>query len=167
MHRLPESPRVLVLRGQDEKAREVLQTIYQFATPEVIELKLTIIKNTIAASNDWKKKKATIGQRAKILWTHKPYRRSIFTVSLIQVFGQFTGFNTLLYYAGNLFGLLGLSNPSLGGLIPSITNTFCLVSLQPVSRNVAMEYRDTYTDSVYVSFAVWSWWTRSDVVGSL
>lgn len=129
MHRLPESPRVLVLRGQDEKAREVLQMIYKFATPEVIELKLTIIKNTIAASNDWKKN-ATIGQRAKILWTHKPYRRSIFTVSLIQVFGQFTGFNTLLYYAGNLFGLLGLSNPSVGGLIPSITNTFCLVSLQ-------------------------------------
>lgn len=127
MHRLPESPRVLVLRGQDDKAREVLQTIYKFATPEVIELKLTLIKNTIAASTDWKKN-ATLPQRVKILWNHKPYRRSIFTVSMVQVFGQFTGFNTLLYYAGTLFGLLGLSNPSVGGLIPSLTNTFCLVS---------------------------------------
>jgi hypothetical protein len=36
-------------------------------------------------------------------------------------------YNTLLYYAGELFGLLGLSNPSIGGLIPSITNTFFLV----------------------------------------
>lgn len=33
----------------------------------------------------------------------------------------------MLYYAGTLFGLLGLSNPALGGLIPSITNTFFLL----------------------------------------
>lgn len=33
----------------------------------------------------------------------------------------------LLYYAGNLFGRLGLSNPAVGGLIPSITNTFFLL----------------------------------------
>lgn len=128
MHRLPESPRVLVLRGQEDKARDVLKLIYRYATPEVIELKLTIIKNTIAASTDWKTK-ATRLERAKVLWTHKPYRRSIFTVSAIQVFGQFTGFNTLLYYAGTLFGLLGLSNPALGGLIPSVTNAFCLVGV--------------------------------------
>jgi SP family myo-inositol transporter-like MFS transporter 13 len=70
---------------------------------------------------------ATFWERSRRLWTHKPYRRSILTVSMIQVFGQFTGYNTLLYYAGTLFGLLGLSNPSIGGLIPSITNTFFLL----------------------------------------
>lgn len=126
MHRLPESPRVLVLRGQEDEARETLKKIYGRATEEVIDLKLAIIKNTIAASTDWKKN-ATRVERMKILWTHKPYRRSIFTVSAVQVFGQFTGFNTLLYYAGTLFGLLGLSNPALGGLIPSVTNAFFLV----------------------------------------
>ncbi|KAJ6090415.1 hypothetical protein N7486_009230 [Penicillium sp. IBT 16267x] len=104
MHKLPESPRVLILRDQDDKAREVLQTTYKYASPEIIELKLQIK-----------------------LWTHKPYLRSIFTVSFIQDFGQFTGYNTLLYYAGTLFGLLGLSNPAVGGLIPSITNTFFLL----------------------------------------
>lgn len=34
-------------------------------------------------------------QRITKVWTHKPYRRSIFTVCLIQVFGQFTGYNTV------------------------------------------------------------------------
>ncbi|GIJ90324.1 hypothetical protein Asppvi_009278 [Aspergillus pseudoviridinutans] len=126
MHKLPESPRVLILRGQDDKAREVLKTIYKFASPEIIELKLRIVKDHIAATTALQRS-TTFWQRSKKLWTHKPYRRSIFTVSFIQVFGQFTGYNTLLYYAGTLFGLLGLSNPSVGGLIPSITNTFFLL----------------------------------------
>lgn len=126
MHKLPESPRVLILRDQDDKAREVLKTIYKFASPEIIELKLRIVKDHIAATTALQRS-TTFWQRSKKLWIHKPYRRSIFTVSLIQVFGQFTGYNTLLYYAGTLFGLLGLSNPSVGGLIPSITNTFFLL----------------------------------------
>jgi SP family myo-inositol transporter-like MFS transporter 13 len=127
MHWLPESPRVLILRGQDDAAREVLKTIYKYATPEVIELKLQIVKEHVAATTALERT-TTVKERIKKLWCHKPYRRSILTVSGIQVFGQFTGYNTLLSYAGPVFGLLGLSNPSVGGLIPSITNTFFLVS---------------------------------------
>lgn len=126
MHFLPESPRVLILRDQEDQAREVLKKIYKFATPAMIELKLKVVKDHVAASTSMQRT-ATFWQRTTRLWTHKPYRRSIFTVSMIQVFGQFTGYNTLLYYAGTLFGLLGLSNPSVGGLIPSITNTFFLL----------------------------------------
>ncbi|KAK5082624.1 Myo-inositol transporter 3C [Exophiala xenobiotica] len=126
MHFMPESPRVLILRGQDDKAREVLKKIYAYASPEIIELKLKIVKDHVAATTRLQRS-TTFWQRTKKLWVYKPYRRSIFTVSFIQVFGQFTGYNTLLYYAGTLFGLLGLSNPSVGGLIPSITNTFFLL----------------------------------------
>jgi MFS transporter, SP family, solute carrier family 2 (myo-inositol transporter), member 13 len=126
MHFLPESPRVLILRGQDDKAREVLKTIYKYATPEIIELKLQVVKKHVEATTALQRT-STFWERSKKLWVHKPYRRSIFTVSFIQVFGQFTGYNTLLYYAGTLFGLLGLKNPSVGGLIPSITNTFFLL----------------------------------------
>ncbi|THX57560.1 hypothetical protein D6D06_03636 [Aureobasidium pullulans] len=125
MHWLSESPRVLILRGQHDKAREVLKQIYKYASPETIELKLQIAREHVLASTALQRI-TTLWQRTKNLWTHKPYRRSILTVSMIQVFGQFTGYNTLLYYAGTLFGLLGLSNPSIGGLIPSITNTFFL-----------------------------------------
>ncbi|KAF4551904.1 Sugar (and other) transporter-like protein 24 [Elsinoe fawcettii] len=126
MHWLPESPRVLILRDQHDKARDVLKQIYQYASPEIIELKLQVVKEHVAATTALKKS-SSFWQRSKKLWCHKPYRRSILTVSMIQVFGQFTGYNTLLYYAGTPFGLLGLSNPAVGGLIPSITNTFFLL----------------------------------------
>ncbi|WWD01552.1 hypothetical protein V866_008497 [Kwoniella sp. B9012] len=126
MHKLPESPRVLILRGQDDKAREVLQQIYKYATPEIIELKLEVVRAHVEATTVLERT-TTFMDRSKKLWTHKPYRRSILVVCMIQVFGQFTGYNTLLYYAGDLFGLVGLSNASLGGLIPSITNTFFLL----------------------------------------
>lgn len=126
MHQLPESPRVLILRGQDDKAREVLRKVYKYASEDIIELKLKVVKDTVSATTTLQRT-TTFWERTTKLWTHKPYRRSIFAVSLIQVFGQFTGYNTLLYYAGTLFGLLGLSNPSVGGLIPSITNTFFLL----------------------------------------
>lgn len=126
MHWLPESPRVLILRDRQDEAREVLKQIYQHASPETLDLKLYVIKKHVAATTVMQRSN-TFWERSKKLWTHKPYRRSILTVCMIQVFGQFTGYNTLLYYAGTLFGLLGLSNPSVGGLIPSITNTFFLL----------------------------------------
>lgn len=126
MHWLPESPRVLILRDQHEKALETLKQIYQYASPETLELKLQVIKGHVAATTVLQRS-STFWERSKKLWLHKPYRRSILVVSMIQVFGQFTGYNTLLYYAGTLFGLLGLSNPAIGGLIPSITNTFFLL----------------------------------------
>lgn len=90
MHFMPESPRVLILRGQDDKAREVLRKIYAYASPEIIELKLKIVKDHVYATTQLQRS-TTFWQRSKKLWVHKPYRRSIFTVSFIQVFGQFTG----------------------------------------------------------------------------
>ena len=126
MHWLPESPRVLILRGQDDRARSVLGKIYSRASPNILDLKFKVIKLHVAASSALGNNLSFFG-RLKKVWTHKPYRRSILCVCMIQVFGQFTGYNTLLYYAGNLFGLLGLKNPSVGGLIPSITNTFFLL----------------------------------------
>ncbi|KAL7418289.1 hypothetical protein Q5752_006745 [Cryptotrichosporon argae] len=125
-HWLPESPRVLVLRGQDDKARDVLRKIYPGASEDILELKLRVIRSHIEATTSLQRN-TSFKERCTLLWTHKPYRRSITTVCSIQIFGQFTGYNTLLYYAGTLFGLLGLSNASVGGLIPSITNTFFLL----------------------------------------
>jgi len=76
MHQLLESPRVPILRGQDDKAREVLKTIYKFASPEIIELKLRIVKDHVAATTALQRS-ITFWQRSKKLWIHKPYRRSI------------------------------------------------------------------------------------------
>ncbi|WWC61260.1 uncharacterized protein I303_103841 [Kwoniella dejecticola CBS 10117] len=126
MHWLPESPRILILRGHPEKAREVLQVVYgKDATADKIDLKLQLAKQSVDASMKLEKELSFL-HRTKTLWTNGQYRRSIMVVSLIQMFGQLTGFNALLYYAGQLFGLLGLSNPALGGLIPAACNAFFL-----------------------------------------
>ncbi|WWC87425.1 uncharacterized protein L201_002314 [Kwoniella dendrophila CBS 6074] len=121
MHFLPESPRVLILRGQEDKAAEVFAQIYKEATPEILDLKLSVARSYVAATTSMQKE-LTLWERSKRLWTHKPYRRAIITVSGLQVFSQLTGFNTLLYYSGTLFGLLGFSNPAAAGLIPSGIN---------------------------------------------
>src|ERR1700759_1151803 len=50
MHSMPESPRVHILRGQDNQARDVLRKIYKYASPEIIELKMKGIKDHVAAT---------------------------------------------------------------------------------------------------------------------
>lgn len=90
MHMLPESPRVLILRGQNDRALKVLAKIYQDASSEIIDLKLRVIQMHTAATTALQRT-TTFKERTTRLWTHKPYRRSIFVVSAIQVFGQFTG----------------------------------------------------------------------------
>ncbi|WWC65531.1 uncharacterized protein I303_108149 [Kwoniella dejecticola CBS 10117] len=124
MHWLPESPRVLLLRGQTEQARDTLRTIYKGASDEVIDFKLQVTQQYVAATTVMHE--FSIMQQLKKYWTHKPYRRAIIAVSAVQAFGQLTGFNTLLYYSGTVFGLLGLKNSAAAGLIPSGGNAMFL-----------------------------------------
>lgn len=138
MHWLPESPRVLILRGQNDQARQVLRKVYQNAPEKMIDFKLRVAEEYVAATTKLQRTQSR-GQRIKQLWTNKAYRRSLICVSGLQFFGQMNGFNTLLYYAGTLFGLLGLSIPALGGLIPAGVNALFVVSDQGTPRQ-ALNY---------------------------
>ncbi|OWZ45325.1 MFS transporter, SP family, solute carrier family 2 (myo-inositol transporter), member 13 [Cryptococcus neoformans c45] len=133
-HYLPESPRILILKGDTEGARTVFQRIYPTATSEMIEYKFRVAHEYIAATTALQLR-TTFWERVKKVWKTGSYRRSIIAVSALQAAGQLTGFNTLLYYAGTLFGLLGLSNPALGGLIPAGTNAvFVLIGMSLVDK---------------------------------
>jgi hypothetical protein len=134
MHWLPESPRIIAARGQREEARAILRQVYSGATEEVLDLKLRIIDVTIREMSKLNNQ-YTFKQRCKVLWTHKPYRRAIIAVSGMQAFGQLTGYNSLLYYSGTLFGLLGFSNAAIAGLIPSGGNALCVVSWRRFPRS--------------------------------
>lgn len=90
MHWIPESPRVMIIRGDDDAARKTFQKIYRDASPEIIELKLRVAKNYVEATTQMQRG-LTFWGRTKKVWTHKPYRRAIITVSGIQMFGQLTG----------------------------------------------------------------------------
>ncbi|WVF72568.1 hypothetical protein IAT40_007385 [Kwoniella sp. CBS 6097] len=125
MHWLPESPRVSILRGKTEQAREAMRKVYKDAPEAQIDFKVRVAEEYVAATTKMQRD-LTFSQRAAKLWKTKAYRRPIITVAGLQFFAQLSGFNALLYYAGTLFGLLGLSNPALGGLIPSGVNAFFL-----------------------------------------
>ncbi|WWC94358.1 hypothetical protein V866_001200 [Kwoniella sp. B9012] len=134
MHWLPESPRVLILRDRNEDAKAVLRKIYRDAPESQIDFKFRVIEEVVSATTKLETD-LTFTQRVKKLFVTGPYRRSIIVVCGMQAFSQLTGFNSLLYYAGNLFGLLGLSNPALGALIPSGVNAvFVLVGMMLVDK---------------------------------
>ncbi|WVW85198.1 hypothetical protein I302_107236 [Kwoniella bestiolae CBS 10118] len=133
MHWLPESPRVLLLRGQTDQAKDTLRTIYKGASEEVIDFKLQVTQQYVTATTVMRE--FSIWAQLKKYWSHKPYRRAIIAVSGVQAFGQLTGFNTLLYYSGNIFGLLGLKNSAAAGLIPSGGNAmFLFIGMTIVDR---------------------------------
>lgn len=134
MHFLPESPRVLILRGQENNARAALRKIYKGASEEVIDFKLSVVTHYVEATTALQRQ-YTVKERAMIYWTNKPYRRAIIAVSAVQAFGQLTGFNTLLYYSSTIFGLLGLKNSAAAGLIPASGNAiFLFIGMTVVDR---------------------------------
>ncbi|KIR27130.1 MFS transporter, SP family, solute carrier family 2 (myo-inositol transporter), member 13 [Cryptococcus deuterogattii LA55] len=133
-HYLPESPRILILKGNMDRARTVFQRIYPTATREMIDYKFRVAQEYVAATTALQSG-TTFWERMKKVWKTGSYRRSIIAVSVLQAAGQLCGFNTLLYYAGTLFSLLGLSNPALGGLIPAGTNAvFVLIGMSTVDK---------------------------------
>lgn len=93
MHWLPESPRVLVLRGEIEKAQQVFQSINKHQQPNIIDLKLRVAQRTAEASTVLQRSMST-WQRYKAVALTPRYRRSVLSVTLLQMFGQLTGFNT-------------------------------------------------------------------------
>lgn len=134
LHFLPESPRVLLLRGDTDKARATIATIYKGASSDIIDFKLRVVEHYVEATTTLQRQ-YSFTERAKKYWTHKPYRRAIIAVSGVQAFGQLTGFNTLLYYSGQIFGLLGLKNSAAAGLIPSGLNAmFLFIGMTIVDR---------------------------------
>ena len=92
---LPESPRWLVSKGKDEKARAVLQKLHQgSATDAFIEGEFTEIKDQLQAEKE----------AFKPTWmeiARKPsWRKRVLLVCGLQIFGQLTGVNCVQYYAG-------------------------------------------------------------------
>jgi SP family xylose:H+ symportor-like MFS transporter len=116
---VPETPRYLVMKGNDEKALKVLRKISGADDAPFI---LKEIKDTIhEKSAPW----LSFGFFV------------IFIGIMLSVFQQFVGINVVLYYAGNIFRNMGSSTNSslLMTIIVGIVNlTFTVVAILTVDK---------------------------------
>ncbi|KIJ64915.1 hypothetical protein HYDPIDRAFT_181661 [Hydnomerulius pinastri MD-312] len=127
---LPESPRILVRRGNMEAAHKVLSRVYAAATPEQVDLKLKVlhaaVQQSIAIANS-----TTFLERFGSMITIPVNRRALIIACGMQAFQQLCGFNTLMYYSASLFQEIGFNQPTAVGLIISGTNfIFTLFALK-------------------------------------
>ncbi|WP_215745998.1 MULTISPECIES: sugar porter family MFS transporter [Gluconobacter] len=116
---LPHSPRWLMMRGEKERARRVLQSLR--SDEEVAEAELVDIQSRLQKSSD-----AGLG----LFRSNPNFRRTVFLGMLLQIMQQLSGINALLYYAPRVFQaahfgtnasiwattLVGLTNMALTGV---------------------------------------------------
>lgn len=114
---VPETPRYLVMVGQDAKALNVLQRINGAVQGQSI---LDDIKNTVT-------------EKTERLFTYGVL--VIFVGIMLSVFQQAVGINAVLYYAPRIFGDMGMTNPMVNTVVMGVVNIlFTLVAVFTVEK---------------------------------
>ncbi|KAF8323026.1 general substrate transporter [Clavulina sp. PMI_390] len=127
---LPESPRILIRRGEFERTKQNMEKIYPYATPEQLDTKVKLLHASVRQSIEITEH-TTLYQRCITMITVPTNRRALIIGCGLQLYQQLCGFNTLMYYSATLFKSIGFSNPTAVGLIIAGTNfIFTLFALK-------------------------------------
>ena len=114
---VPESPRYLVMVGQDDKALSVLSRINGFSKAHEIIREI----------------KATLTTKTEKLFTYG--FMCVFVGIMLSVFQQAVGINAVLYYAPRIFADMGMGNPMMQTVIMGVINiSFTLVAVFTVEK---------------------------------
>lgn len=114
---VPETPRYLVMAGQDLKALSVL----------------TRINGEAEGRNILNEIKSTITEKTERAFTYGVL--VIFIGIMLSVFQQAVGINAVLYYAPRIFDDMGMENPMMQTIIMGIVNIlFTLVAIFTVEK---------------------------------
>ncbi|KAI8318610.1 general substrate transporter [Martensiomyces pterosporus] len=99
---LPESPRVLIKRGQEDKARAILHRVYGQNMPEsIVEDELESVHQSMRMEN---------ASRYRDLL--RPINlQPLIVACILQLMQQFSGFNTAMYYSATILQMAGFSSP--------------------------------------------------------
>ncbi|KAK4496804.1 hypothetical protein PRZ48_012788 [Zasmidium cellare] len=129
--RMPETPRWLLQKGLDERAKQVLMKVHE-GLPEkdrtrIVQSVLISVQAEITAEDKTNARNDTDSSNGfrdamKELIGIPGNRRALTIACMLQGLQQLCGFNSLMYFSATIFALVGFTSPILASLSIAFTN---------------------------------------------